>query len=136
MRSQYALTPFHRVFRDFDAASAPRSRSTFRPHIDFVETADAYELTLDVPGIGEGGFDIRFDEGVLEIAGERPVPEAAEEDRVIRRERPHGRFVRRVAFRDDIAVDAIAATVRDGVLTVTVPKSERAKPRQIPVTVH
>ena len=134
MRHQTVSSLFDQLFADplqRPAAAAP----VFRPAIDVREDEEGYELVADVPGVGKDDVEIRFEDGVLELKGERPDG-GDEEARWFRRERQAGTFVRRIAFRDEIDVDAIDATVRDGVLRVRLPKAAGSKPRQIPVTVH
>ena len=107
----------------------------YQPAIDVIENDEGYELVADVPGVGKDDVEIRFEDGVLEVKGNRPA-DAREDQRWFRRERRGGEFLRRVAFRDDIEVDLIEASVRDGVLRVRLPKAASTKPRQIPVSVH
>jgi HSP20 family protein len=135
MRTQSLPTLFDRFFADLEAP-VRRPEAAFQPALDLVERPDRYELTLDLPGTPRESVDVEFDEGALAIRGERAAEATPEDGRVHWRERRAGRFERRVAFRDEVAVDAITATYRDGVLRVVVPKSERARPRQIPVAVH
>jgi len=150
MRSQYVPTLFDRFFTEPVPYAMPVRQATFRPPVDLLDRGDAFEVLLDVPGVGQDGFDLRFEDGVLEVRGDRaaPVPEMApaSEDtdaatagpapRVLRRERSTGAFQRRIAFRDEIDVDGISATLADGVLRILVPKAARLQPRQIPVTLH
>ena len=134
MRHQTVSALFDQLFAEpaHRPAAAP---AVYRPAIDVTEDDEGYELVADVPGVGKDDVEIRFEDGVLEVKGRRSVDER-EEPRWFRRERHAGDFLRRVAFRDEIDVDAIDASVRDGVLRVRLPKAATAKPRQIPVTVH
>ncbi len=136
MRNHALPTLFDRYFETAPTPAASSVRETYRPAVDLIETETSFELTLDVPGVGEAGVDVQFADGILEIRGERPGEPPAEGTRTLRRERASGAFFRRVAFRDDVDVDAISAEVKDGVLRVRVPKVERVQPRQIPVTVN
>jgi HSP20 family protein len=121
------------VDEGFSPTTAVRA---FRPALDLIEHPDRYQVILDIPGVDQKNVSVEFIEGSLQIRGERLVPEIPEGVRTLRQERSAGRFGRSVAFRDDVDVEGIEATFRNGVLSVSVPKSEKAKPRQITVAVH
>jgi HSP20 family protein len=108
----------------------------FRPALDLIEYPDRYEVVADLPGVDQKGVEVEFIEGVLHVRGERAGDTLSDEAKAYRRERATGKFARSIGFRDDIEVDGIDASFQEGVLRVNVPKSERNKPRQIPVTVN
>ncbi len=136
MRSQSLPSLLDRWFADFDETpSAPVAR-TFRPALDLIEYPDRYEVVADMPGVVQENVEVEFTDGALQIRGERPSEAAPEEGRVFRQERASGKFGRSVVFRDDVDVEKIEASFSDGVLRVRIPKSEKSKPRQIPVAVH
>ncbi|MAE94910.1 MAG: heat-shock protein Hsp20 [Deltaproteobacteria bacterium] len=129
-------TLFDRLIQDDGASLRGRSAGqAFTPALDLFEYSDRYEVAVDLPGVDQSKVDVAFKEGTLTIRGERAA-RAPEDGRLLRSERSAGRFGRSVVFREEVAVDEIGASFRDGVLTVTVPKTERRKPRQIPVAVH
>jgi len=84
------------------------------------------------PGLKSDAIEITFDQGVLEIKGNR---DAAPSDvtRAMHQERPSGEYLRRVKLRTPVNADGIQASYKDGILNVTLPKSEAAKPRRIEV---
>jgi len=129
-----ATTILDRIFADFDQSLAPRA-PVVRPALDLAEFEDRFELHADLPGLSEKDIDVQFEDGALRIRGERSlaVPEGG---RALRRERSATRFARSLALGDEVDVERIQATMRDGVLRITLPKSERARPRQIPVAVN
>ena len=129
-----ATTLFDRIFADFDQAFAPRTQAA-RPALDLVEFEDRIELQADLPGLSEKDIDVQFEDGALTIRGERSLA-APEGGRVLRRERSVTHFARSFVLGDEVDVDGIQATMRDGVLRITLPKNERARPRQIPVSVN
>ena len=103
------------------------------PPVDLHETVDAYVLTAEVPGLAREDMQIHVHDGRLTLSGtrrERPVP-CEQYHRV---ERGHGTFNRSFQLPLPIAVDRIAADLKDGVLTVTVPKSPETPPRRIRVS--
>lgn len=103
------------------------------PPLDVWETPDAFVIRADVPGIAMGDLDVTVVGGEVTIAGGR---ERAEHEGVglRRRERAFGRFTRTVSIDADLDGEGVSATLRDGVLTVTLPKSAAAKPRKIAVS--
>ena len=134
MRIHTVPSLFDRFF-DEALSPAPVARP-FRPALDLIEYPDRYEVVADLPGVDQKEVEVEFIEGVLHVRGERTGDTLSDEARAFRRERAAGKFARSIGFRDDIDVDGIDASFRDGVLRVNVPKSERNKPRQIPVTVN
>ena len=122
-------------FVDEALSPAPVARP-FRPALDLIEYPDRYEVVADLPGVDQKGVEVEFIEGVLHVRGERAGDTLFDQAKAYRRERATGKFARSIGFRDDIEVDGIDASFQEGVLRVKVPKSERNKPRQIPVTVN
>ncbi len=135
MRLHPVPTLFDRLFDEPRFAAAAPSAS-FHPVVDVVETQSGYEVTADLPGVASDAVGIEFADGVLEIRGERDATSPSEDARIVRSERPSGSFRRRFRFSEEVDVDAIEATVKDGVLHVSIPKSEKARARQIPLTVN
>ena len=107
------------------------------PELDAWETESAYVVQLDLPGVDAEHVDIDFERNTLTIKGTRPrtiqAPDKGEL-RVFFAERDWGTFTRSLRFPQHIVGESISATFADGVLTVTVPKSELAKPRKIAIT--
>jgi HSP20 family protein len=122
-------------FLDEAFTPAPVARP-FRPAFDLIEYPDRYEVVADLPGVDQKEVEVEFIEGVLHVRGERTAGTPSENARAYRRERTTGTFNRSIGFRDDVEVDEIDASFRDGVLRVNIPKSARNKPRQIPVAVN
>jgi HSP20 family protein len=118
----------------FTPSEGPAAPPTISVPLDIQEDADQLTLTVDVPGVRREDIQISFNDGVLTLAAERKASAEAKEDGYLRRERYVGRFERRLTVRTPINVEGIKAAYRDGVLTVTLPKSELAKPKQITVS--
>jgi HSP20 family protein len=128
-------------FRDFDrmteqllgvpsgSARAPR----FMP-MDLYRSGDHYVLHADLPGVDPGSVDVGVENGTLTIKAQRS--ERTEEGvQWIGSERFTGSYMRQIALGDDIDTDRISATYANGVLTVTLPVAERAKPRRVEIKV-
>ncbi|WP_019203609.1 Hsp20/alpha crystallin family protein [Tsukamurella sp. 1534] len=109
------------------SARSPR----FMP-MDLYQVDDHYVLTADLPGADPGSIDVSVENGVLALSGERSTMSDTGV-RWMTSERFSGIYRRRVALADDVDPAGITARYDNGVLTVTIPVSERAKPRRIPV---
>lgn len=113
---------------------APRyGRGTY-PRVNVIETDAALVVSAEVPGFTPDNVDVTVHDGVLTLQGH--VDEAKhddEEGKVIYSERRHLSFKRTFTLHTDVDVDQITAVVKDGLLTVTLPKAEASKPRQIAV---
>ena len=127
-------TEVERLFRDvFDTTRAPATAGAFAPALDVEETEDGFTLLVELPGVAVEDVDITLEENVLTISGERSFYAGREVDSFRRVERSFGRFHRAVRLPDRVAADRVEAGYRDGLLTITVPKAEEAKPRRIEV---
>lgn len=113
----------------------PESK-TWSPSLDLYDNKDTFTVALEVAGLRKEDFDISWHDGVLTIAGERPEPAATDGRACFRQERLYGAFSRSVSLPADVQSDQISASYRDGVLTVTLPKAEQAKPKRIEVGVN
>jgi HSP20 family protein len=101
--------------------------------LDGVRRESDLLLRFDVPGIDPASIDITVDRGVLQVSAKRQE-EHGDNDRFFVRERPMGTVTRRVYLSDSLDADGIQASYANGVLEVTVPVAERAKPRKVEIT--
>ena len=120
------------AFFSAPAFAAPGVSRVFPP-LDVWETPEAFVIRADVPGIPMSELDVTVIGGEVTIAGGR---ERAENEGVglRRRERAFGRFTRTVSIDADLDNEGVSATLREGVLTVNLPKGAAAKPRKIAVS--
>ena len=117
------------------ARNTVSAQAAWRPSVDVIEHEDRFDLTLDLPGIKKEDLTITVKEGTLYLSGEREQPERDENAEFYHSyERPAGSFERSFQLPDHVDGDKIKASFADGVLTVEVPKSEKAKPRTIKVS--
>ena len=93
-------------------------------------------MKAELPGMKKEDIDVSLHDGALSISGERKSEEKLENAEVYRSERFFGRFQRTVALPATVDAAKISAQYKDGVLTVTLPKAEEAKPKQIDVQVN
>lgn len=106
---------------------------TWVPPLDVLERGDAFVVTVEVPGVEPGNIDVSVEDSTLTIRGERRFYEKVEEESFHRIERRFGQFQRTLALPSQVDADKIDAEYRNGLLVVTVPKAETAKPRRIAV---
>ncbi|MBI4456821.1 MAG: Hsp20/alpha crystallin family protein [Acidobacteria bacterium] len=109
--------------------------STLVPPVDIHETADSLEFYAELPGFEKDQIDIRVDQGNLILSGERKFEEDVKEEDFHRIERSYGKFQRTFSLPPSVDAGKIKATLKNGVLHITLPKAEAAKPRQVPVSV-
>ena len=123
------------LFNWFNRSSSTRRDNSWYPALDVQETEDAFELRLDVPGVEREKIDITLDDGVLRIEGSRELDRAEKtNDGLYRRyERTAGSFKRTVRMPVKAVSDDISATVKNGVLVITIKKQEEIKPKRIEV---
>lgn len=123
-----------RFFRQAFGRPSASSAGAFSPPLDVREDEESFVLIVELPGVSPDAVEVSLDENTLTIAGERPFYEGADPESFRRVERHVGRFHRAVRLPDRVDGDHVQATYRDGLLTITVPKAEEAKPRRIQVT--
>lgn len=110
--------------------------SAWLPPVDVLEEKDVVRIAAELPGVKAGDVKISMENNVLTIRGEKRQTAEEKTERVHRYERCYGVFERSFTVPTTIDADGIKAAYEDGVLTVTLPKVERAKPRQISVEVQ
>jgi HSP20 family protein len=109
--------------------------SGWTPPLDVYENKDNFVVKIELPGMKKEDIEVSLHDGSLSISGERKSETRQEDAEVCRAERFFGRFQRSVTLPAPVAADKVNAQYKDGVLTITLPKTEEAKPRQIDVTV-
>jgi len=126
-----------RAFEDWGAqlgtAELPRRRTAaVWPAINVFETKDAFVVKADVPGMTESDVSVSVEDDILLVRGERKCP-PPEGYKIHLRERFAVAFTRKLPLPTRVDVNAVSAVLKDGVLTITLPKSPEALPRQITV---
>ncbi|MCJ1714736.1 Hsp20/alpha crystallin family protein [Microbacterium sp. M1A1_1b] len=110
-------------------------RQTLRPMpVDLHRDGDQYVLNADLPGIDPGSVDINVDGQLLTIRAERTAPGQTDGGGWLLRERPHGSYLRQFSLGEGVDSDAISAHYDNGVLSLVIPVTPKAKPRKIQVT--
>ena len=124
--------PFRELDRWFtDVARTP---ATAAMPMDLYREGEAFVAHVDLPGVDPASIDIDIDERTLTIRAERKAPTATGEAKWLVHERPSGTFARQLTLGYGVALDKIAAEYSDGVLNLTIPIAEEAKPRKVSVS--
>ncbi len=108
------------------------SAGTF-PLTNVTEDAENYYVRAELPGMNSDALNIQVTRNGISISGERKIPEEGNNVRYHRREREAGKFSRLINLPGEVDVNKVEASMENGILKVTIPKSEAAKPRQITV---
>lgn len=104
----------------------------YTPAMDVTETDAGYTLRVETPGMEKGDIKIEFENGVLTVSGEKRIEKEEKDEKVHRIERRYGSFCRSLRL-PDVDGDRITAGYKNGVLEVTVPKTEKAQPKRISI---
>jgi HSP20 family protein len=105
------------------------------PALDLYEDKDNLYVKAELPGMKREEIDVSLHEGSLSVSGERKSEQKHEDAEVYRAERFFGRFQRTVTLPTTVAAEKVKAQYQDGILTITLPKTEEAKPKHIDVNV-
>jgi HSP20 family protein len=124
----------HAMNRLFDTHT--HSGAVWTPAIDVSEDADKITLAADLPGLAQKDLEIQIEKDVLTLKGQRQLDRAAEGEHYRRFERLAGTFVRSFTLPPTVDVENVSAQLKDGVLTLVLPKRAEARPRQIKVNVQ
>jgi HSP20 family protein len=106
------------------------------PALDVHEDKDVYSIRVEVPGLKREDIEVSLHDGAVIISGERKSETVNEGTEIHRQERYYGKFSRTLTLPTAVSADKVKAAYKDGVLSVTLPKAEEAKPRQIDVAAN
>jgi HSP20 family protein len=127
---------FNRVFGDVVGRTGEESNLTpWAPEVDIYETENELVVKADLPDVNPQDLDIRVENNILTIRGERKFDSKVNADNYLRIERSYGSFSRSFSLANSVKSEAIKADYQNGVLTLSIPKREEAKPKQIKVNV-
>ncbi len=143
-RSQQRAPNVWDILRDFDSREDWPSVGRWRgfgngsllPAIDVSETDDSYVISAELPGVTKEDIHVSIQDGVLTINAESKFEQKQEKDgRLVRQERRYGKYVRSLRLGGDVKEANVKAVYTDGILNLTIPKAEEAKPRHVEVKV-
>src|SRR5690242_13750698 len=104
------------------------------PALDVQEDKDSFSVRVELPGMKREDIEVSLHDGALVISGERKEEKVTEGTEIHRPERFYGKFSRALTLPAAVAGDKVKAQYKDGILTVTLPKAEEAKPKAIAVS--
>ena len=126
----------NRMFSEGVGHAGQESNLTpWAPAVDIYETENELVIKADLPDVNPQDLDIRVENNILTIRGERKFESKVKEDNYLRVERAYGSFSRSFSLSNSVKTDDIKADYQNGVLTLRLPKREEAKPKQIKVNV-
>src|SRR4030088_2956590 len=126
----------NRFFTDsFERSGEESNLTPWAPAVDIYETEHELVVKADLPEVDPKDLDIRVENNILTIRGERKFQKQVNENNYLRIERAYGSFSRSFSLANTVNSEAIKADYQNGVLTLTIPKREEAKPKQIKVNV-
>jgi len=126
----------NRLFEtNFPARSDNSALTTWAPPVDIYETENELVIKADLPEMNEKDLDVRVENNMLTLRGERKFEEKVKEDNYLRIERTYGSFSRSFSLPNTVNTEAIKAEYKNGVLRVELPKRAESKPKQVKVNV-
>ena len=126
----------NRLNRTLNDPYTPRAEDAFgawAPPVDIFEKHDCLVIRAEIPGVQKEDMDVRIENGVLTLHGERKQDTEVREENAHRLERVYGMFTRSFSLPTMVDAAKVTATYKDGVLEVSVPKVETAKPKQVEI---
>ena len=108
-------------------------RDSWIPAVDVQETPNSFVFTAELPGLGKDDIEITLEDNLLTLSGERVLGDNEEGETYHRVERSYGKFSRSFTLPSQVDNSQVAASFKEGLLTVEVPKSEQAQPRKIEI---
>ena len=131
------LSNFHEeIERLLNFPQADGTTVPWVPALEVSQEKDNYIVKLELPGVNKEDVKLSLEQGTLTITGERKAETKSETSEVFHSERFYGRFQRSVNLPESVDAKQVKAQYKDGVLTVTLPKSEESKPKQIDITLN
>ncbi|MDF1535546.1 MAG: Hsp20/alpha crystallin family protein [bacterium] len=125
----------NRLFTDFFGETSEKGMAAMTPALDLVETRDAIQVRVELPGVRKDEVEISLKDDVLIIKGEKKEEKEEKTENRYYMERSYGSFARAVTLPARVKEDKIKASYKDGVLTIDLPKAEEAKAKEIKVQV-
>jgi HSP20 family protein len=129
----------NRLFDDFFGRPVARTDWTegmWNPSVDVSEDKDNVILRAEMPGMTKEDVKISIQDGVLTLKGEKKQEKVEKDKNYHRIERSYGSFCRSFQLPTSVKSDKVKATYKDGVLSITLPKSEEVKPKEIPISIE
>jgi HSP20 family protein len=129
MREMLSLDPIRQLFGSGMLERIPMQQ--FIPHFEVRETNDGYVFKADLPGVNEEDLEITLAQNRLTVSGQREMEQRDEHDRYYAVERAYGTFTRTFTLPSDVDESRVDAELRDGVLSLKIPKSREHQPKKV-----
>ncbi len=127
----------NRVFGNYLSARGPQARGIgWMPPVDITESENEYNIKADIPGMKKEDIKISLEDNTLSISGERKEEKEEKGTNFVKKEKSFGSFMRTFALPHSVDAKGIKASYKEGVLNITVPKSEESKPREIKIDIN
>lgn len=121
-------------FAELGTTFGPLADAAFSPDFEVKETKDAFLFRADVPGVKDTDLDVKLTQNRLSISGKRESEKSEKGDTYYTSERSYGSFTRSFTLPDGVDADHIRAELKEGVLTLSIPKRPESQPKKIAVT--
>jgi HSP20 family protein len=128
-------TEMNRLFEGFFGRSSTAAGRAWAPPVDLYETKDNLVLSMEVPGVRDKDVTVSITGDLLSVKGERRFEHDVKEQQFLHVERAYGKFERLVQLPIPVQADKVKASYRDGLLEITLPKTEDIKPKEIKVDI-
>ncbi len=126
----------NRLFENrFASCAEEQTLTAWAPAVDVYETENELVIKADLPEISEKELDVRVENNMLTIRGERRFEQKVKEENYLRMERAYGSFSRSFSLPNTVNTEAVKAEYKEGVLTLTLPKRAELKPKQVKINV-
>src|SRR5271165_5165319 len=136
-RSNPLQDQLSRLFNEaFERSGEDSNLTPWAPAVDIYETEQELVVKADLPDVRPEDLDIRVENNILTIRGERKFEKKVNESNYLRVERAYGSFTRSFSLANTVNSEAIKADYKNGVLSLSIPKREEAKPKQIKINVE
>jgi len=129
----------NRLFDDFFGRPITRpewAEAAWCPCVDVSETKDDVIINTEIPGMSKDDVKVSVQDNILTLSGEKKQEKVEKDANYHRMERSYGSFSRSFTLPTSVQPDKVKANYKDGILRITLPKSEEVKPKQIPITVE
>lgn len=122
------------LFQNLNEVETRNGSEQFNLPVDIRQTEEAFTIEASVPGFSPENVEVTLDNGVLAIRGTYQSEQESTNSGYVRRERRMGSVFRQISLPAEVRADEISAAFENGVLTVTVPRAQKAQPKRIPVS--
>ncbi len=126
---------FEDTFENYPAATREGLERKWLPLVDIYEDKDSFVVKAELPGVKKEDVTIEIKDTVLTLSGERKQEGEVKKENYHRIERVYGKFTRSFTLPGSVKIEGVHAQYKDGVLEITLPKAEKAKPKSIPIEV-